>query len=193
VKGAALYAIAIVGGGAIGAVGAGAYSAFSADPVAIEAVPAEDTAAVALEREVAAPARPPIEPPVDRETPSGGASEVDASGDMDAAADSIAEEEAPAAVRTRPTQPAPGTTQVPFAPGPDPDSLARAAANYQRLARIFAAMKPAEAAPVLSHLDDAQLEGILLAMQGRNAAPILAEMDPERAASISRRVLRGNQ
>lgn len=78
------------------------------------------------------------------------------------------------------------------APAPDPDSLARAQLNYQRLARIFAAMKPEEAAPVLSQLNDAQLEGILLAMQGRNAAPILAEMDPERAASISRRVLGGN-
>lgn len=77
-------------------------------------------------------------------------------------------------------------------PAPDPDSLARAQQNYQRLARIFAAMKPEEAAPVLAQLNDAQLEGILLAMQGRNAAPILAEMDPERAASISRRVLGGS-
>lgn len=86
------------------------------------------------------------------------------------------------------------TTPVEVAqvPPPDPDSLARAQQNYQRLARIFAAMKPDEAAPVLSQLDDSQLEGILLAMQGRNAAPILAAMDPERAASISRRVLGGS-
>lgn len=82
--------------------------------------------------------------------------------------------------------------EVAQVPPPDPDSLARAQQNYQRLARIFAAMKPDEAAPVLSQLDDSQLEGILLAMQGRNAAPILAAMDPERAASISRRVLGGS-
>jgi len=82
--------------------------------------------------------------------------------------------------------------EVAQVPLPDPDSLARAQQNYQRLARIFAAMKPDEAAPVLSQLDDSQLEGILLAMQGRNAAPILAAMDPERAASISRRVLGGS-
>ena len=71
--------------------------------------------------------------------------------------------------------------------------MARATLNYQRLARIFAAMSPEEAAPVLAQLEDAQLEGILLAMQGRNAAPILAEMDPERAASVSRLVLEGNR
>jgi flagellar motility protein MotE (MotC chaperone) len=76
---------------------------------------------------------------------------------------------------------------------PDPDSLARVTLNYQRLARIFSAMRPDEAAPVLAQLEDSQLEGILMAMQGRNAAPILAEMDPDRAAALSRRVLRAPQ
>ena len=85
---------------------------------------------------------------------------------------------------------------MPADPGPteaDAEAAARAQQNYPRLARIFAAMKPEEAAPVLAQLDDEQLEGILLAMQGRNAAPILAEMDPARVAAISRRVLGGNE
>lgn len=62
-------------------------------------------------------------------------------------------------------------------------------ANHARLGRIFAAMRPPEAAAVLAQLDDAEISGILMTIPARNAAPILAELDPERAASLSRRVL----
>jgi hypothetical protein len=70
---------------------------------------------------------------------------------------------------------------------------ARLALTYQRLARIFAAMKPTDAAEVLTQLEDAQIEQILLSMQERNAAPILAAMDAQRVASVSRRALEGRR
>lgn len=76
----------------------------------------------------------------------------------------------------------------PRAVGTVVDSVA-VADTYRRLSRIFAAMKPNDAAEVLSQLEDAQIESILRFMQERSAAPILAIMDPERVASVSRHAL----
>ena len=57
-----------------------------------------------------------------------------------------------------------------------------------RLAKIFEAMKPKQAAPVLSQLDNDVIIMILLKMKERPAAKILGEMSVERAASISRQI-----
>ena len=57
-----------------------------------------------------------------------------------------------------------------------------------RLAKIFEAMKPKQAAPVLSQLDNDVIVLILLKMKERPAAKILGEMSVERAASISRQI-----
>ena len=178
--------MAIVAGGAIGAVGTGAYvvvagGGFPTETAADALADSTHVADSVVETVAGESTRG------DDSTTSGGSSQP-AGGDPETTAGGgePATTPAPAPV------PAGGATPIPLAPI-NADSVAQAAANYQRLARIFAAMKPDEAAPVLAKLDDAQLEGILLAMQGRNAAPILAEMDPERAASLSRRVLRGNQ
>jgi flagellar motility protein MotE (MotC chaperone) len=57
-----------------------------------------------------------------------------------------------------------------------------------RLAKIFEAMKPKQAAPVLSQLDNDVIVMILLKMKERPAAKILGEMSVERAASISRQI-----
>ncbi len=57
-----------------------------------------------------------------------------------------------------------------------------------RLAKVYGAMKPAKAAPILSTLD---LETVLQVMRGlkaRQAARILSAMDPRLAAEISRRL-----
>jgi flagellar motility protein MotE (MotC chaperone) len=57
-----------------------------------------------------------------------------------------------------------------------------------RLARIFEAMKPKQAAPVMSQLDNEVIVMILMKMKERAAAKILGEMSVERAASISRQI-----
>lgn len=207
-KGPALYAIAILAGGGIGAVGAGSYVVFMGDGFATDGMPADTTHVedtTAAPEGTSAPTSTRLSA-AERAAAEEAAAEAVAAigesttGDPDPVpvepTESRSADEATVRGPGRPvvTGPAPAVPiPTPMAVAPDPDSLARAQANFQRLARIFAAMKPDEAAPVLSQLDDAQLEGILLAMQGRNAAPILAAMAPERAASISRRVLRGNE
>ncbi|NNF12936.1 MAG: hypothetical protein HKN72_06930 [Gemmatimonadetes bacterium] len=202
-----LYLAMLVGGAAAGAFGVGAYNVVTGAAVVEEIAEGEggEGEAALADEDAAGP---------DEMDESGG-EEQDAgpsrtaAGDVDPAADGDSDDPALGvedavddAVQTADTdgdppltQDPPGVTAAPVVqmPPPDPDSLARVTERYQRLARIFSAMKPDEAAPVLAQLDDAQLEGILLAMQGRNAAPILAEMDPERAAALSRKVLRGNE
>jgi hypothetical protein len=60
----------------------------------------------------------------------------------------------------------------------------------RRLARIFAVMRPAEAARVLEQLDDREIRAILGHVGERKAAAILASFEPARAAAVSRGVLR---
>lgn len=71
------------------------------------------------------------------------------------------------------------------------EAAALAQQTLDRLPKIFSEMKPAEAAEVLSHLSDPEIERILLGIRERDAAAILAQLEPERAAAVSRRVLRG--
>lgn len=59
----------------------------------------------------------------------------------------------------------------------------------ERLARIFAAMKPAEAARVLERLTDAEVRAILQHVADRKVAAILAHFDAVRAANLSRSVI----
>ncbi|NNM31428.1 MAG: hypothetical protein HKO53_00085, partial [Gemmatimonadetes bacterium] len=85
--------------------------------------------------------------------------------------------------------------------GPSPEELAEAERQAReaealaqqtlsRLSKIFSEMKPGEAADVLSYLSDAEIERVLLGIRERDAAAILAQLEPERAAAVSRRVLR---
>ncbi|MEM7414295.1 MAG: hypothetical protein AAF389_02295 [Gemmatimonadota bacterium] len=186
-KGLVVYLAAIGIGAGVGAVGMGAYNVVVvgvepvvADSTAVEGEPADTTGMGSL---IAEGAEPLATDTTEAEEAAGG-------GEF-AVADGGENPDVSPAGEADPVSAPPD--ELAEAPAPDPDSIARAAQNFQRLARIFSAMKPDEAAPVLAQLDDDQLEGILLAMQGRNAAPILAEMDPERAASISRRVLGANE
>lgn len=59
----------------------------------------------------------------------------------------------------------------------------------QRLAKIFGAMEPRDAAAVLQNLEDGEVRVILLEMSDRKVAEILGEFEPERAATLSRIVL----
>lgn len=85
--------------------------------------------------------------------------------------------------------------------GPSPEELAEAERQAReaealaqqtldRLSKIFSEMKPGEAADVLSYLSDGEIERVLLGIRERDAAAILAQLEPERAAAVSRRVLR---
>jgi hypothetical protein len=187
-KPALLYLGVLAGGATAGAVGMSAYNAV------VVGVPAEEALAELGGEEVggeeAAPGGAELgaaEAEAEPEAPTDGAA---ATGEATATTaddvDSAGSEAVPIPTRaTESPQPEPAVANA--------DSLARVALNYQRLASIFSAMQPEDAAAVLEQLDDSQLEGILLAMQGRNAAPILAEMEPVRAASLSRRVLEGGR
>jgi len=181
-KPAIVYLGVLAGGGAAGAVGMGAYNAL------VVGVPAEEVVASA---EATAEEHEPETPDA---TESGSGPEADGAAGVvttpevattttDGGGASVASAESGVAEAT---ETSPSRMAI-----PDADSLAQVTLKFQRLANIFAAMQPEDAAAVLEQLDDAQLEGILLAMQGRNAAPILSEMEPVRAAALSRRVLEG--
>jgi hypothetical protein len=60
----------------------------------------------------------------------------------------------------------------------------------RRLARVFAQMNPREAAPVLSSLSDAEVRVILMQLAERTVAEILSNMEPERAARLTRLLIR---
>ena len=90
-----------------------------------------------------------------------------------------------AAAASRPT-PAPPVGQP---PAPIAATAAARDAVYRQLSRIYAAMKPSEAAEVLSHLGEEDVIGILSKFGARQAAQILGAMPRERAAALSQRLL----
>jgi Uncharacterized conserved protein len=61
--------------------------------------------------------------------------------------------------------------------------------NYQRLAKIYESMPPEEAAIRLEKLDEETATLLILAMKPRSASKILANVNPDKAASISKRVV----
>lgn len=185
-KTALVYFSVLAAGTAAGALGMGSYTALVVGVVAPDVALAPDSTGaggeVGVEAEAPSTDPDPLAiPPIDSSGTSADSGAVAIAADF--GAPEAAESEAPS--------PTVATGEGAIAPRPPSvDSLALAS-NYQRLAQIFAAMSPEEAAAVLTQLDDSQLEGILMAMQSRNAAPILAEMEPLRVASVSRRVLEG--
>jgi hypothetical protein len=61
--------------------------------------------------------------------------------------------------------------------------------RIQQMAKIYAGMKPADAARVLMGLDDAEAELLLTRLPARQASRILGNLDPRRAARLTRLVL----
>ncbi len=61
--------------------------------------------------------------------------------------------------------------------------------NYQRLAKIYESMPPEEAAIRLEKLDEDTATILLLAIKPRQAAKILANVNPDKAATLSKRVV----
>ena len=82
----------------------------------------------------------------------------------------------------------PATTQKPAAAPTTPapaDTVVEA--SERRLAKVFTAMEPKQAAKVLQHMDDADVQVILGYVGPRQAASIMAELPPERVAALSKR------
>jgi hypothetical protein len=95
-----------------------------------------------------------------------------------------------------------GTAAQPPAPTPAPNAARQPAADTARansplqtgkLAKIFAAMPPKEAARVLEQLEDSDVTMILSAVSEKQAAAILSNIAPQRAAAISRAAVRGSR
>lgn len=65
---------------------------------------------------------------------------------------------------------------------------------FQKLAKIYEAMPPEEAAQRLEKLDDETAALLILAIKPRQAGKILGNVNPEKAAAISKKVtsLRSN-
>lgn len=60
--------------------------------------------------------------------------------------------------------------------------------NFQKLAKIYEAMPPEEAASRLEKLDDETAAGLILAIKPRQAGKILGNVNPEKAAAISKKI-----
>ena len=86
---------------------------------------------------------------------------------------------------TTPTQKAPAAA-APAAPA-TADSVVEA--SERRLAKVFTAMEAKQAAKVLQHMEDADVQIILGYVGPRQAASIMAELPPERVATLSKRAL----
>lgn len=86
--------------------------------------------------------------------------------------------------------PTPGTVENVTAAVPPPPGGGMASAD---LAGLFGTMQAREAARVLEHMDDFEVQMILGQLGKREAAAILSNLSPERAAVISRSVLRGER
>jgi flagellar motility protein MotE (MotC chaperone) len=61
--------------------------------------------------------------------------------------------------------------------------------NYQRLAKIYEAMPPEEAASRIEKLDEDTAVALLLAIKPRQAGKILANINPEKAAILSKKIV----
>ena len=74
----------------------------------------------------------------------------------------------------------------PNAPAASEPADSAAQASEQRLAKVFTAMEPKQAAKVLQHMQDADVQIILGYVGPRQAASIMAELPPERVATLSK-------
>jgi flagellar protein FlbB len=100
-----------------------------------------------------------------------------------------------------PGQPVAGQQQAGLIPNSvgttNPTDLAKLAKQKQaqetkkisKLARLYGNMKPEEAVPILTQLDDATVVAVLNKMEEDQAAQVLAKFDPAKAAQISQAML----
>jgi len=60
-----------------------------------------------------------------------------------------------------------------------------------RLVSIYEKMSPEDAAQILAHMNDSEVISLLIRMKERQVSGILTQMPPDRAARLSRMLLRG--
>ncbi|MFQ5538636.1 MAG: magnesium transporter MgtE N-terminal domain-containing protein [Gemmatimonadota bacterium] len=75
------------------------------------------------------------------------------------------------------------------APGASPSPPTVDPAASKKLAKIFAAMKPVDAAAVLQEMSDSEVQAILMSMAERQAAQVLGKFEAERAAHLTAAVI----
>jgi hypothetical protein len=174
----------------VGLAGASVWAARSDGPSAGETAGADSTAVAAdsTQEETGIALAPPL-----ATDPAYGAGEADA-GSLSDGMDRIDEQNA--AAPEDPTGSAPGSTlSAPIATAVS-DAGGEAGAPplaNSRLGKIFTAMQPREAARVLEQMSDHDVTVILGMVTDRQAAAILSNLAPERAAGISRDVLRSGR
>jgi len=82
-----------------------------------------------------------------------------------------------------------GGSKAALPPKPIPTAPAHAP-GAAKVAKIFAAMPPKDAAMVLEQLDDTEVQSVIASLSEKQAAAILRNFPPPRAALISKGVLR---
>jgi hypothetical protein len=95
---------------------------------------------------------------------------------------------APQSVAAKPGAPGPAPTQQAAAKAP-PDTAVEA--SERRIAKVFTSMDAKQAAKVLDHMADSDVEIILGYVGPRQAASIMAELPPERVATLSKLAMQG--
>lgn len=76
-------------------------------------------------------------------------------------------------------------------PSPEPSPTPSGSGNLTRVARIYSAMEPQDAAKILEQWDDEEVVQVLLAMKERDAARILNAMSAEKASSVLKKMREG--
>lgn len=89
----------------------------------------------------------------------------------------------------RPVQDSATAAPEPAQAQPEPDQRAQVDSAAARLARIFGAMRPEEAARLLEPLPEGDVRAVLFALSDRKAAAILANFKGERATALARALL----
>jgi hypothetical protein len=125
--------------------------------------------------------------------------------DSSAAAESLAAGKHPAPAHESAPAAAPSRTEAQVDAKPEsakssavPDSAAGAGKQpvgfavspERRLAKIFSAMQPKDAARVLEQMSDGDVQAIIAMLGDRQAAAVLANFPPQRAAVISKLAMR---
>ena len=73
------------------------------------------------------------------------------------------------------------------------EELNTKSAQLQQLAEYYKEMKVKRAAAIMAELDDDTIVGILTNMGNETAAGIIAELDPQRAAVLTKKILKGGE
>jgi hypothetical protein len=174
-------------------IGAGTGVVVMRAPAPVRQAAAADSAAAGTAARAEQPAKQtPAAAKTDSATTPGQGPPAAAPGPVGAVAGSSATPTAAGAqgaTATGPAQP-PGHPVLPSAIPTGAIAVSASSESYGHLARILSNMKPSDAAKILAFLTDDQVEGILRTVGVRQAASLFAQLPAERAAAMSRRLIK---